>query len=118
MEKTVQTNNYGDVKLSNSEVDIIELIKKLRNDLIKDFLDERHLKEYFRTKYFYISDFSSVKVEFIRKDLKELFQSPLDVAHYKPIIDEIKTNERTSLAEGNEQLFYKELESIFLKYIY
>ena len=117
MEKTVQTNNYGDVRLSGSEVDIVELIGKLRNDLIKDFLDERFLKEYLLSKY-HISDLSHVKLEFIRKDLKELYSIPINKDHYKPIIDEIQTNERTSLAEGNEQLFYKEIESILQKYFY
>jgi len=114
MEKTVQTNNYGEVKLG-SEVDIVELITKLRNDLIRDFLDERFLKEYFQTKY-HIADISNVKVEFIKKELKDLYLSPVNTEHYKPLIDEIQTNDRTSLAEGNEQLFYKEIESIFYKY--
>jgi hypothetical protein len=45
MEKTILTNNYGEVKLSGEEVDVIELILKLRNDLIRDFLDERFLKK-------------------------------------------------------------------------
>ena len=117
MEKTVETNNYGEVKLQNNELDILELIRKLRNDLIKDFLDDRHLKQYLHNNYA-PSDISSVKIEFIRKALKELLISPIDSEHYKPIIDEIKSNERTSLAEGNEQLFYKELGNIFRKYIY
>lgn len=117
MEKTVETNNYGEVKVSDSEVDIIELIRKLRNDLIKDFLDERHLKKYVHSKYS-VSEVSNVKIEFIRKELKELLVSPVNTEHYRPIMDEIKTNERTSLAEGNEQLFYKELETVFLKYIF
>lgn len=114
MEKTVQTNNYGEIKLG-SEVDIIELITKLRNDLIRDFLDERFLKEYFRTKY-HIPDISNVKLEFIKKDLKDLYLSPIDTQHYKSLIDEIQANEKTSMEEGNEQLFYKEVESIFHKY--
>lgn len=117
MEKTVETNNYGEIKLTGNELDIIELIRKLRNDLIKDFLDERHLKQYINSKY-YISDISNIKIEFIRKDLKELLVSPVNTEHYKPIIDEIKTNERTSLAEGNEMLFYREIEGLFHKYLY
>ena len=117
MEKTVQTNNYGEIRLQGGEIDIIELISKLRNDLIKDFLDERYLKRYFQANY-QLVELSNIKIEFIRKDLKELFTAPLNIKHYQPIIDEIKTNERTSLAEGNEQLFYKELEGIFMKYIY
>lgn len=117
MEKTVETNNYGEVKLHDNELDILELIRKLRNDLIKDFLDDRHLKQYLQSNYA-ATDLSVVKIEFIRKALKELLISPINSDHYKPIIDEIKSNERTSLAEGNEQLFYKELGNIFRKFIY
>ena len=116
MEKTVQTNHYGEIKLNN-ELDIISLITKLRNDLIKDFLDERLLKEYFHAKYM-LAELSNVKIQFIRKDLKELYMSQLDTKHYQSIIEEIKNNERISLAEGNEQLFYKEIENILQKYIY
>lgn len=117
MEKTVQTNHYGEVKLSDNELDIVSLITKLRNDLIKDFLDERLLAVYFNSKYM-LAELSNVKIQFIRRDLKELYMSPLDTEHYAPIIEEIKNNERTSLAEGNEQLFYKEIENILQKYIY
>ena len=117
MEKTVQTSNYGDVKVSGSEIDILELIKKLRNDLVKDFLDERYLKEYLQSKY-HLIDLSNIKLEFIRRDLKELFNLPVNVNHYRGIIDEIRAHERISLAEGNEQLFYKEIETILQKYFY
>lgn len=117
MEKTVETNHYGDVKVSGNEVDIIKLIEKIRNDLIKDFLDERFLKEYLLSKY-HMNDISAVRVEFIRKDLKELFSLPVDTLHYQVLIDEIQLHERTSLAEGNEQLFYKEIETILQKYFY
>lgn len=117
MEKTVHTNNYGEVKLTDSEVDILDLIKKLRNDLIKDFLDERFLRGYIRSKYHH-SDISNVKVEFIRKDLKELYASPVNLTHYMPLVNEIRANERTSLSDGNELLFYRDIESIFERYIF
>jgi signal transduction histidine kinase len=117
MEKSVQTSNYGTVKLSNNEIDIIDLIRRLRNDLIKDFLDERHLKRYLEIHY-HIKEVSPIKLEFMRKALKELLISPVDTDHYKPLMDEIKNNERTSLAEGNEMLFYKEIESIFHRFAF
>ena len=116
MEKTILTNNYGEVKLSGSEVDVVELIHKLRDDLIRDFLDERFLKQYIKSKYHH-SDISSIKMEFIRRDLKELYLSPVNAVHYKPLIEEIQSREKTSLV-GNEQLFYRDVESIFEKYIF
>jgi hypothetical protein len=100
-----------------SDENIIDLIRQLRNDLIKDFLDERYLKEYLSNKY-NMRELSNVKVEFIKKELKELLIAPVNTPHYHPIIEQIKTTESASLSEGNEQLFYKELENIFKKYIY
>jgi hypothetical protein len=115
MEKTILTNYYGEVKVSDDDVDIVELLQKLRNDLIRDFLDERFLRDYVQSKYHH--SISQVKLEFIRKDLKELYLSPVNTSHYKPLIEEIHSHERTSLV-GNEQLFYRDVESIFERYIF
>jgi hypothetical protein len=103
--------------LSGNEFDVIDLIRNLRNDLIKDCLDERNLKTYIADK-FNIKELSTIKIEFIKKDLKELLLAPVDTEHYKPLMDEIIMNERTSLAEGNELLFYKELDRIFVQHIF
>jgi hypothetical protein len=96
---------------------IIDMVRKLRNDLIKDFLDERHLKEYVSNQ-FRMRDLSQVKIEFIKKDLKELLISPVNVNHYQPLIHQIKTTDSAALTETNEQLFYKELEYIFKRWLY
>jgi hypothetical protein len=96
---------------------IIDLIRQLRNDLIKDFLDERHLKEYIANK-FRISELSLLKVEFIKKELKELLISPVNINHYEPLISQIRHTDSAALTEMNEQLFYKELENLFKRYIY
>ena len=117
MEKTVLTTQYGELKLSDGEGDILEFVKKVRNDLIRDFLDERFLREYVQSKYHH-SEISSVKVQFIRKGLKELYASDINRTHYKPLIDEIQAHERVSLSEGNEVLFYRDVESIFERYIF
>ncbi len=98
-----------------SDESIIDLIRNLRNDLIKDFLDERYMREYFSTN-FNIRELSNVKIEFIKKSLKELLIAPVDTFHYQIIIDHIKSSESAALTEGNEQLFYKELETVFKKY--
>ncbi|NJM25421.1 MAG: hypothetical protein HC859_07975 [Bacteroidia bacterium] len=100
-----------------SQLDVVEIVRNLRNDLIKDFLDERHLKAYIADK-FNIKELSTVRVEFIKKDLKELLLMPVDQSHYKPLLDDVSTHSRTSLAEGNEQLFYKELDHIFVRHIF
>ena len=96
---------------------ILELVRKLRNDLIKDFLDERHLKEYISSN-FRVNDLSNIKVEFIKKDLKELLISPVNMNHYQALIDQIRNTDSAAISEMNEPLFYKELENIFKRYIY
>ncbi len=96
---------------------ILELVRKLRNDLIKDFLDERHLREYVANN-FRVADLSNIKVEFIKKDLKELLISPVNTRHYQGLIDQIRETDTAGITETNEPLFYKELESIFKRYMY
>jgi hypothetical protein len=96
---------------------IIDLIRKVRNDLIKDFLDERFLHQYVETNH-NIKGLSPVKVEFIKANLKELLITPVDVVHYQVIIDQIREQDSASLSEGNDILFYKEVESVLKKYIY
>ncbi len=96
---------------------IIDLVRKLRNDLIKDFLDERYLKEYVAEK-FRMRDLNPVKVEFIKKDLKELMISPVNINHYQPLIDQIRMTDSAAIAETNEPLFYRELEGVFKRHLY
>lgn len=96
---------------------IIDLVRQLRNDLIKDFLDERNLKEYMSAQY-KISSLSQVKIEFIKRDLKELLITPVDISQYAPLIHQIKATDSAALTDHNEQLFYRELEGVFKRYIY
>ena len=98
-------------------IDIVSVIQKLRNDLIKDFLDERTLVAYLSQQY-KIMELSSVKVEFIKADLKRLLSAPIDLDWYKPILDDFKTTGSAALSEGNEKLFYKEIEGVLKKFIY
>lgn len=95
----------------------VELIRKLRDDLVKDFLDERYLKEFIFENY-NVRELSNVKLEFVRKELKELLQSPLDVNHYDPILSYLRDTGSASLADGQDQLFYIDIEKILKRYIY
>lgn len=96
---------------------ILDLVRKLRNDLIKDFLDERHLKEYIAIN-FRVMELSNLKIEFIKRDLKELLISPVDTRHYEALIDQIRNTDSAALTEYNEKLFYREIEMLLKKYIY
>jgi hypothetical protein len=109
--------NLNEVNTQWTEDRILELVRKLRNDLIKDFLDERYLKEYLSNQ-FRVNELSNIKVEFIKKDLKELLISPVNTNHYQTLIDQIRDTDRAGIAESNEPLFYKELELIFKRYMF
>lgn len=95
----------------------IDLIRKLRDDLIKDFLDERYLKEFIFENY-NVRELSNVKLEFLRKELKELLQSTLDVKHYEPILSFLRETGSDSLADGQDQLFFIEIEKVLKRYIF
>jgi hypothetical protein len=105
------------IKTQLTDERIIDLIRQLRNDLIKDFLDERNLKDYI-ANHFRINELSPIKIEFIKKDLKELLISPVNVYYYEPLIAHIRQTDSAALTENNEQLFYKELEMLFKRHIY
>jgi hypothetical protein len=93
---------------------IIDLVRGVRNDLIKDFLDKKNVELYFNEQY--STSISAIKVEFLIRDLKELLISPVDLVHYAALIKEIKENNSAGLSNGSKDLFYKELEIIFDKY--
>jgi hypothetical protein len=96
---------------------IIDLIRKVRNDLIKDFLDDRFLREYM-AQQFNIAQLPPLKIEFIRTELKELLISPVSIDHYHLLIEQIRETDSAALSEGNEALFYREIEKILRKYTY
>lgn len=109
--------SLNEVNTQWTEERILELVRKLRNDLIKDFLDERHLKEYVGD-HFRVMELSNIKIEFIKKDLKELLISPVNTNHYQKLIDQIRETDSAAITETNEPLFYKELEGLFKRHIY
>ena len=95
----------------------IDLIQKLRDDLVKDFLDERYLKEFIFENY-NVRELTNIKLEFIKKELKEMLQTPLDMEHYEPIFTHLKETDSDSLGEDNDQLFYIEIEKVLKRYIF
>jgi hypothetical protein len=113
-----QMNPMEDIKHTRwTDETIAELILKVRNDLLKDFLDDRFLKTYVNEQ-FKIKELSHICVEFIRKDLKELLQTPVDMNHYRSLVTHIRETDTASLSEGNEQLFYADVEKVLKRHIY
>lgn len=105
-------SNSEAVKLSVEK--IIDLIREVRNALVKDLLVDANLRSYFISLY--NRELTPVKMEFLKRDLKELLISPVDLIHYASLIKQIRESNSASLAEGNQELFYQELEAIFKKY--
>jgi hypothetical protein len=110
----VQDSRPTDSKISTER--IIDLVREIRNGLIKDFMDESNLKSYFTEQY--NKELSQIKLEFLKRDLKELMQSPVDLAHYSLLIKQMQELNTASITSANHELFYKELERIFKKYNY
>lgn len=104
-------------KTQSSEENSVDLIKKLRSDLLKDFLDERYLKEYI-SKKFNVRELSNVRIEFIKRGLKELLQEPIDLSKYEEVLTIIKDTDGETLADGEDQVFYAEIENVLRRNIY
>jgi hypothetical protein len=95
---------------------IIHLVRQVRNDLIRDFLNDENLKTYFGEQY--QKELSQVKVEFLKRELKDLLDSPVDLPHYSSLIKQMQEHNTASISSTNHDLFYKELERIFKKYTF
>ena len=103
-----------DIKISIDR--IIDLVRNVRNGLIQDFLQDTTLKTYFVEQY--NKELSQVKTEFLKRDLKELMLSPIDLSHYGLLIKQMQDSNTASITSTHHDLFYKELEKIFGKYNY
>jgi len=95
---------------------LIDLVREVRNGLIRDFLQDENLKTYFTEQY--NKELSQIKLEFLKRDLKDLLLSPVDLPHYALLIKQMQELNTASLTNTHHELFYKELESIFKKYNY
>jgi hypothetical protein len=95
---------------------IIDLIRSVRNELIKTYLKDDQLSSYYKEQF--SKELSGVKREFLKRDLKELLIAPVDLVHYAGLINQIKETNTASITERNNELFYKELDAIFRKYAF
>jgi hypothetical protein len=93
---------------------IIELINMLRNELIKDFLNDEYLNNHFQEQY--QKPLSNIKREFLKRDLRELRNEPVDLVHYAGLINHIKETGTVFLPERNSDFIYEELKKIIQKY--
>lgn len=103
---------------ANDDV-ITDHIRSNRNDIIKDFLDERNIRSYYADRY-HLNDVDSPKVHAIKAELKELLDTPVDLVHYGSLIQQMKQAGIVSFEniDINPDLYYKEIQKIFLKHMF
>jgi hypothetical protein len=94
---------------------IIDRIRSHRDDLIRDLLKDGKIQSYFST--IHQKNISPVRIEFIRRELKTLSTTPVDLIHYAALIKDIRKN-RNFESFGDNQIFYDEVELIFRRYNY
>lgn len=97
--------------------DVLEIIRNVRNDLIKDFLDERILIEYLSTQ-FRVLEISQEKMTLIKSDLQKLLIAPVDLNLYAPLLQQYKETGSEGMTDGIDKLFYSNIEQIIKKHIY
>jgi hypothetical protein len=102
-----------------AEEAIVDYIRSNRNDIIKDFLDERNIRSYYADRY-HLNDVDSPKVSAIKTDLKQLLETPVDMNHYGGLVQQMKQAGVLSLenVDINPDLYYKEIQKIFLKHMF
>ena len=110
----LQDSRHTENKISTER--IIDLVREVRNGLIRDFLQDEAISTYFREQY--NKELSQIKLEFLKRDLKELMTSAVDLPHYALLIKQMQELNSASITSSNHELFYKELEGIFKKYNY
>ncbi len=99
--------------LNASTAEVIEELLKIRNNLISELLDDNGLKNFLEKEFDMIA-LSPIKVEFLKRDLKELQRSSLDLVHYAGLIKLIK---ETGANAQQSNLFLNEIRTVFQKYI-
>jgi len=95
---------------------IIEDIQNRRIILIKELFIEQRLDLYLSEMYEGLK-LSQVKSEFLKRDLKQLSESSLDLVHYATLIRKAKESESWPNPPVIEEFVHAEIRQIILKYI-
>ncbi|MBL7872030.1 MAG: hypothetical protein JNM78_10490 [Cyclobacteriaceae bacterium] len=94
---------------------VIDTLRSIRETSIDELLHNDDSLMAFLETHFNTLAISSVKKEFLKRDLNELRSSSLDLVHYSSLIKEIA--ESGSLVIRKERpLFHYELKVLFQKY--
>ena len=111
MEKSLPSKELSKV---STEI-VIEDLRGIRDNQIGELLkNDDSLMSYLEVHYNTIA-ISSLKKEFLKRDLTELKNSSLDLVHYASLIKEVKETGNLVSTELHP-LFQAELKVIFQKY--
>lgn len=95
---------------------IIEDIQERRVAMIKDLLKDDLLGSYLNTQY-EGQKLSSVKSEFLKRDIKTLSEAPIDLVHYSMLILKAKESDLWPNTAIIEEFIHAEIRQVILKYI-
>lgn len=95
---------------------IIEDIQTRRIALIKGLLIDQQLETYL-VEVYEGQKISQVKSEFLKRDLKQLSESSLDLVHYAMLIRKAKESEGWPNPPVIEEFVHAEIRQVVLKYI-
>ena len=105
---------HNKINSSISNEAIISNIWAVRNTYLTELMKEDRLMAYLEENFNTIA-ISHVKLEFIKRDLKELRDTSLDLVHYASIIRDTKILGSSSFTPEHP-LLEIELHTIFKKY--
>lgn len=106
-------DNHAESAAIISTEQMITTIRETRNALINALLNDASLLA-FAEQHFNTIALSPIKIEFIKRDLKELRDSSLDLVHYSALMRESK--EQSITISSNHPLLLSEIITIFSKY--
>lgn len=95
---------------------IIEMIRDNRNEVIQKSLNDSTLKLYLKEVHS-LAEVSAIKIEFIKRSLKELILTSIDLSHYAQLILEYRKKGSVIISRNNEKLFYQEIEKSIKSYL-
>ena len=113
MNENSEVHSKASVQVSSIN-DLVSIILKLRNKVISQFLYNGNFEERLR-RHFGINAESRVRTEFLRKNLSDLLNSPLDLVHYSPLIRLAKSAFRID-SVALENLIRDEMKVIIDRY--
>jgi len=93
---------------------VIELIRERRDHAINHLLKKESSLLAFLETHYNIMALSAIKMEFLRRNLRELRDTSLDLVHYASLIRQVKESNQMSIEEKHP-LFLQELKATFEK---